>query len=253
MAPSTTKTSSSPTCRWSGSFASGSMRVMTARRLVSGCSQILFIRTPGCRSCHARSATEMISDNGVFVVLMALPPSSRYPRNPVVARAVVPEDLALALVGDRELHERLDRLRILGIEVGPVGREDDGVVAHVIDDLFHEVLVGLHGHEALALEVLAGLHGEQRVRTPERHLVVLVQTPEEEGHPAAVSLQEGDAQIRMAFQDAASDHADHGQHHLHGMAGRMDHLEVRAEAVAHLWQVRAEPFMEAERHPEAEE
>ena len=80
--------------------------------------------------------------------------------------------------------------------------------------------------------------------------MVLVQTPQEEGHPAAVSLQEGDAQIRMALQDAPSDHADHGQHHLHGMAGRMDHLEVRAEAVAHLWQVRAEPFVEAERHPE---
>src|SRR6059036_2444928 len=46
------------------------MRVMTARRLVCGCSQILFIRTPGCRSCHARSLTEMISDNGDFVVLM---------------------------------------------------------------------------------------------------------------------------------------------------------------------------------------
>src|SRR5437867_9624713 len=174
MAPSMTKTSSSPTCRWSGSFASGSMRVMTARRLVSGCSQILFIRTPGCRSCHARSATEMISDNGLFAVdMVPSSPVRSAPRHPVVARAVVPEDLALALVGDRELHERLDRLRILGVEVGPVGREDDGVVAHVIDDLFHEVLVGLHGHEALALEVLAGLHGERRVRTPERHLVVL--------------------------------------------------------------------------------
>src|SRR2546430_3665115 len=75
----------------------------------------------------------------------------RAARHPLVTRAVVPEDLALALVGDRELHERLDPLPILGIEVGPIGREDDGVVAHVIDDLFHEVLVGLHGHEALEI------------------------------------------------------------------------------------------------------
>src|SRR5439155_19693342 len=57
----------------------------------------------------------------------------RAARHPVVARAVVPEDFALAVVGDRELHDRLDHLPILGIEVGPVGREDDGVVAHVID------------------------------------------------------------------------------------------------------------------------
>src|SRR5437867_8090454 len=35
---------------------------------------MLFVRTPGWRSCHARSLTEMISDNGVFVVVMVWPP-----------------------------------------------------------------------------------------------------------------------------------------------------------------------------------
>ena len=37
--------------------------------------------------------------------------------HPVVTRAVVPEDLALALVRNRKLHERLDRLRVLGVPV----------------------------------------------------------------------------------------------------------------------------------------
>src|SRR5882672_7878253 len=104
MAPSMTKTSSSPTCRWSGSFASGSMRVITARRLVSGCSQIVFIRTPGCRSCHARSLIGMIWDSGVFVVIVIL------------------QDVASALPGLRGRCRELVRIdRNL----------DDGRLAHV--------------------------------------------------------------------------------------------------------------------------
>src|SRR6266850_400311 len=70
-APSTTKISSSPTWRWSGSFASGSIRLRTARRFVAGSSQRLFIRTPGWRSCHGRSLIEMISERGDLVTLMS--------------------------------------------------------------------------------------------------------------------------------------------------------------------------------------
>src|SRR2546426_10648849 len=56
-------------------------------------------------------------------------------RDPIVARAVVPEDLLLALLGNGQLHERVDRVGILRISVRPVGGEDDGVVTHVVDDL----------------------------------------------------------------------------------------------------------------------
>src|SRR5262249_40613238 len=70
MAPSMTNTSSSPACRCSGSLASGAMRVIIARRLLSGCAQMSLPRTPGWRSCHGRSLSEMICDRGVVVVLM---------------------------------------------------------------------------------------------------------------------------------------------------------------------------------------
>src|SRR5215510_3721254 len=70
MAPSMTNTSSSPACRCSGSLAPGAMRVIIARRLLSGCCQMSLPRTPGWRSCHGRSLSEMICDRGVVVVLM---------------------------------------------------------------------------------------------------------------------------------------------------------------------------------------
>src|SRR6185295_3634563 len=69
MAPSTTKISSSPTCRCRGSCAPGSMRVKMACRLVAASSQRLFRLTPGCRSSHGRSLIEMIRDIG-FIVAM---------------------------------------------------------------------------------------------------------------------------------------------------------------------------------------
>src|SRR5262249_736093 len=69
--PSTTKSSSSPAWRCSGSLAPASMRLSTACRFVAESAQRLLARTPGCRSCHARSLIEMIWDSGVVVVLIS--------------------------------------------------------------------------------------------------------------------------------------------------------------------------------------
>src|SRR5262245_49811775 len=69
--PSTTKRSSSPAWRCSGSLAPASMRLSTACRFVAESAQRLLARTPGCRSCHARSLIEMIWDSGVVVALIS--------------------------------------------------------------------------------------------------------------------------------------------------------------------------------------
>src|SRR5262245_25009802 len=75
--PSTTKSSSSPAWRCSGSLAPPSMRLSTACRFVAGSAQRLLARTPGCRSCHERSLIEMIWDSGVVVALIGCASAGR--------------------------------------------------------------------------------------------------------------------------------------------------------------------------------
>src|SRR4051794_30378912 len=74
----------------------------------------------------------------------------------IEASAVVPQDLTLGIVGDGELQEGIDRLRIAGINVWIVGREDE-----MAAELLHQVeggdLVGLDGYDTLPPEVVAGL------------------------------------------------------------------------------------------------
>src|SRR5262249_34745759 len=108
----------------------------------------------------------------------------------VVRRAVVPEDLALALVGDRQLQERLDRPGELRVAVREVGREDDPVVTDGIDDVLDRLLVALDRDEALPLEVGARRHRQLARVDVAEPLPVLVHAPEQERYPAAVTLEE---------------------------------------------------------------
>src|SRR5215475_11944186 len=135
-------------------------------------------------------------------------------RKAVVGGAVVPEDLALALLRNRQPEERLDRPRELRISVRKIGGEDDAIVADRVDDVLHRLLVALDRHEALALEVLAGRHRELLGVDVAEPLPVLVHAPEQERHPAAVAFQERHPQPRMTREDAARAEGAGGQHHL---------------------------------------
>src|SRR5207302_8894583 len=66
-------------------------------------------------------------------------------------------------------------------------------------------------------------------------------------HPAAARLEKTDAQFRVAFDDAAPDHAEARQHHLHRV--RDDVLGGTAlETVdADRWHAAAAALMEADR------
>src|SRR5205085_9433263 len=81
-------------------------------------------------------------------------------RQPVVTRAVVPEDRALRGVGQRELQEALDAARILAVGVREVGGEHDVVDADQIEDALDRLLVTLDRDVALTLEVGAVPHRE---------------------------------------------------------------------------------------------
>src|SRR4030095_4478209 len=100
----------------------------------------------------------MMWESAEMSLCSVIAPSSWSGSKPVVGGAVVPEDLALALLGDRQLQERLHRPGKLRVAVREIGREDDPVVADRVDDVFHRLLVALDRHEALPLEVLAGRH-----------------------------------------------------------------------------------------------
>src|SRR5215468_5124479 len=156
---------------------------------------------------------------------------------PVVRGAVVPEDLALALVGDRQPQERLHRPRELRVAVREVRREDDAVVADRVDDVLDRLLVALDRDEALPLEVGARGHRQLTRVDVAEPLPVLVHPPEEERHPAAVALEERHAQPRMAPEDPARAEGAGGEHLLDRM--RVDVLEHRvgAELLADLSQL----------------
>ena len=64
-----------------------------------------------------------------LIVMLWLSP--RLPVKPVQPGAVVPQELALCLLGQRQFQEPVHGLRVLGIGMGIVGREDDVVLQPV--------------------------------------------------------------------------------------------------------------------------
>src|SRR4029450_8058914 len=189
----------------------------------------------------------MMWESAEMSLCSVIAPSSWSGSKPVVGGAVVPKDLALALLGDRQLQERLYRPGKLRVAVREIGREDDPVVADRVDDVLHRLLVALDRHEALPLEVLARCHRELLGVDVAQPLPVLVHAPEQERHPAAVALEERDTQLGMALEDAARAEGAGGQHHLDRV--RVDVLEhrVAAKLLADLAELRARALVKPER------
>src|SRR5262245_22447616 len=88
--------------------------------------------------------------------------SSGWLRDGVEAEPVVPEDLALARFGERELQEGFDRVRVLRIGVRVVGGENEIVVAEAGDVVVDGLFVGFHREEAVIAEVVRRLARELR-------------------------------------------------------------------------------------------
>src|SRR5262244_2999795 len=179
-----------------------------------------------------------ITSIDMLSLLVRRPPTSSG-RKPVVGGAVVPEDLALALLGDRQPEERLDRPREFRVTVREIRREDDPVIPDRVDDVLHRLLVALVRHEALALEVLAGRHRELLGVDITQPLPVLVHAPEQEGHPATVAFEEGHAQPGMALEDATRAERADGEHLLHGVGVHVLQHRVVAELLPDLPELRA--------------
>src|SRR5215467_14626692 len=107
----------------------------------------------------------------------------------VEAAGVVPEDLSLALVADRQFEEAVHRVGILRVAVRVVGRRHEVVIAERRDDMSHGLLVTLERAEPLPAEVFGRQHREMphvAVRLPP--LVVLVHPGQPERQPSALAL-----------------------------------------------------------------
>src|SRR5262249_43078971 len=138
----------------------------------------------------------------------------------IETRAVVPEDLGLALVAHAlEGDELVHRVGEQAVGVGIVGRHDDVVVADRLHDLAQYLLVGVGGHIALAEEVLARPRRDLDLGAGTEFLPRFVQTPEPPRQPPARALQECAAQAGVALEHAGGGETSEGQHQLYGVAG----------------------------------
>src|SRR6516225_1589487 len=70
----------------------------------------------------------------------------------VEAQRVVPQDLLLAPVGERQRKKTVHRVGIFRIAVWVIGRRDEVVVAESIDDVGDKLFVALDGAEPLPAE-----------------------------------------------------------------------------------------------------
>src|SRR5579883_311303 len=154
-------------------------------------------------------------------------------RQRVQVRAIVPEDLALVLVADRQREEGVGRMGEFGVDVRIVGRVDDVVAAaQEVDGVADGVLFRVDGHIALPAEVVARPHGQLRRPDVAEHLGMLVEPPQQPRQPAGVAFQEGDPEPRMPLQHAARADGAQGQHLLERVRVHVVEAEVRDEVVA---------------------
>src|SRR5438093_1453576 len=152
-------------------------------------------------------------------------PALRSP-HAVQPRPVVPQDLPLRRLGERQLQERRDGMRVLRVGVRVVRREDQVLVAEPLHVLLDRRLVRLDGEEAVRAEVLRRLLPHLRHLVASHPLPVLVEAVEEPRRPAAVALEEPDAETREALEHAAGTEAHGDEHDAQRLAEGVPHDEL---------------------------
>src|SRR5262245_4596813 len=152
-------------------------------------------------------------------------------RNGVEPSRVALEDLLLGAGRQiRPVVHDLHRVGELAVPVAVVRCVDHDVLTEAVDDVGDALLVRIAADEAApGEEVLARLAIDQR-RLLGGQLPMLVQPLEPRRQPAGAGLEEGDAQLREAMEDAAHRERHDGDHLADGV-GEGVHLEPRLPAV----------------------
>src|SRR5437773_9801417 len=121
----------------------------------------------------------------------------------VEPRAIAPENLAAHIVAERQSEELLHRLGERPDRVRIVGRDDEIVAAHLVDDVDRRLLVHAERDVALALEALAREQRELMLAARAELLPLVVEPPEPPGEPARGAFEKRAAQPGMALEDPA--------------------------------------------------
>src|SRR5579862_307892 len=168
---------------------------------------------------------------------------------PIKPRRVLGENLALQL--HRQIFpigKRRHRARKLRVPVRVVRREADGVRIKTGDVRQHRFLRFAEEPNSARLDVFArpalDVRHERRAM-----LVVLVETFEPVRHPADARLEERDAKLRKAFEDAAADDAHRRDHLLERMRDGMGE-EIILEPISARERARRRRAMNGKRHAE---
>src|SRR5437879_9503150 len=102
----------------------------------------------------------------------------------VEPRAIGPQNLAAHLVTERQPEELLHRLGKRAVGVRVVGRDDEIVGAHLVDDVDRRLLVDVERDVALTLEILARQELELMLAARAELLPLVVEPPEPPVKPA---------------------------------------------------------------------
>src|SRR5713226_9020861 len=131
--------------------------------------------------------------------------------------AVVPQELALALRGDRLFKHLLDAPweRAVGMRIVGVPRKI--VVADQFDRRLHRGLVAAKRHADVALEILSRALGEVLMLGVAAVLPMLLHALQPVWNPSAVSLDMDHLQVRQFLEYAEPDKARHRSHRLKRM------------------------------------
>src|SRR5512134_2645405 len=86
--------------------------------------------------------------------------------------AIVPQNLFLRLLTDWNGEELVQGVGPAAVDVRIVRRNNDIIVAHVVDDILHQRLVDIDGDEALLFEIFARFLPERNLRHLALHLPI---------------------------------------------------------------------------------
>src|SRR6476659_9666290 len=165
---------------------------------------------------------------------------------------VRPADLRAGVLADvRASPQMLCAVWPFAVPVRVVAGEHDEVVTEHIDDARQDRLLRLAGRPDIACaQVLLGIALPPALDPVAALLEMLVQTVDEERHPADPGFQERDPQARVSVEHATGDQRRHRRHLVEREADAV-HLDVVGEPVdADLWKMHARSAVDAERHVE---
>src|SRR5262249_15265759 len=115
------------------------------------------MRLSQVRGCSQEKTPDFFCTNVVLQNHQCRTGRSRSSAHRIVGHAVVPQDLTLVFLGQRQSEEMINSFGISRIHVWIVRGKNQIAAADLLDDVAGDDLVGFDGHAALPFEIITGL------------------------------------------------------------------------------------------------